>query len=161
MLTGVLKRLPSVLKVFNVKYVLVVLTLSTAFFALDSHVKGLRIDNLTEKITSNERGYRLSISEARRIAIEDKAKAEREDLNAKIKADNDYRSLRAKYDAALLRFKATRHPGRTDLPGEAAAAGNPERTGEGSVFPVTELNLEICAENTAKAETAHEWVTRP
>lgn len=160
LITGALRRLPSVLQVFNVKYVLVVLLLSTAFFALDSHVKGLKIDNLTEKIVSNEKSYRLAQEQAKARAIAEKTRIDRENLDAKIKADNDYRSLRTKYDAALLRFKA-RHPGRTNLPGETTPAGNPQGTSEGAFFPVTELDLEICAENTAKAETAHDWVTRP
>lgn len=159
-LTGVLKKLPSVLKIFNVKYVVVGLCLSTAFFALDSHVKGLKIDNLTEKISSNERQYRLAASEARRIATEDKAKIERKQLDAKIKADNDYRSLRAKYDAAVVRFKAAGTARRPNLPRETPSPGVPEGTSEGAFFLVPGLDLEICAENTAKAQIAQEWVNK-
>lgn len=90
------------------------------------------------------------------------AKAEREAQHekARVAAASSYARLSDQYRAAVLRLKARTYPGGTqsaDLREGSDAAGLPADTATGAVVSVRIEDVEICGENQAKLEAAHQW----
>ncbi len=91
-------------------------------------------------------------------ALAAKQKQEAEYAQAAKNADASYDALRARY-AALLRSKAgSGAAGKADLPGATQATGVPETTAPDASILISADDAMICAENTAKAIAAWEWV---
>ena len=80
-------------------------------------------------------------------------------------ADRNYKSLYAQYRANLVRYQALQRAAHG--PGGDQASGAAQGTngsGKGSVVPaptgpliITGQDAQICAENTAKLQAAHDW----
>jgi hypothetical protein len=81
-------------------------------------------------------------------------------------ADESYRELYAKYRANLLRYKADQGvrsgPSggqQTGTPEEPARSGASPQLYEGEIS-IAMADANICVENTARLEAAHEWALR-
>lgn len=88
---------------------------------------------------------------------------EREDYVAKADAADDrYRQLAADYRMRVAQMRAGVPARPAERVGAPDGAGGAEGAGAGAVLSdrisVSIVDVEICAENTAKARIAHEWV---
>lgn len=136
--------------------VLVILLLATSislYFTntkLKNEVRGRREDRIT---------YELAQRTAEANAYKKKVEDEAQYAERKKQADEAYTDLLTKYNAAIVRYKATKSPTvRSDLP--LSTSGSTSLEGESKGALISTEDLMICAENTAKAQIAHDWVER-
>lgn len=107
--------------------------------------------------------YARAQAEARSLALSNKLKVEAEYARKADEADSRYADLGDQYRAAVLRYKAAQGAaGRSDLPSATQAAESLDQSGGGAVIPlgtilIPENDAFICADNTARLQSAHEW----
>lgn len=130
------------------------------------YIQGLRMHSAKVEYKSEKRSHQNDINNYRQAqkSAEEQAQAAKKEQEAqydKIKSEGDarYVDLRRRFDAALLRLKASGSPPiHTDLSPQSAPPKGPDGAGQNTVVPTTLSDLEICADNTAKALVAQEWV---
>lgn len=95
-----------------------------------------------------------------------KAQAERTSLLKESKAnaaqaDANYTGLAAKYHASLVRYAQTtsgsKGPGDNQLPTPKGADGPGTSSDLPATLTITGSDAQICADNTARLEAAHDW----
>lgn len=85
-----------------------------------------------------------------------------EEFNAiKKQEDEDYADLRRRFDASLLRYRDLERTSK-DYSGAATSAtpSGSQGSRQDPLVPVPMTDLSICAENTAKALIAHDWIEK-
>lgn len=122
---------------------------------------GWRITSL--KLDAERKAHKLTIegykSQQKTYEVEaykNKIEVEKKYNEIATKADETADDLRAKYNASVLRYQASRSQVRDDhLP---LSTNTPESSdGGGKGAYVSEDDLLVCAENQARLEAAHEW----
>lgn len=94
-------------------------------------------------------------AQAERIALQKESKANAD------QADANYTGLAAKYHASLLRYAQTtsggKGPGNNQLPTTQGTDGPSPSTDLPATLTITGSDAQICADNTARLQTAHDW----
>lgn len=141
-------------------YITIGLLVATLAASAGWYVTGLRLDACKAGRTADRASYHQAQAEATTLAIIAKAAEEKRNEERRQKADEDYRALSAKYHDALGLYKAAqRKASNSNLPGEAPAPESPNGPGQSpELFAVTGEDLDICVENTARLESAVEWI---
>lgn len=102
-------------------------------------------------------------------AADDKATAIKTELQtegkaAKNEADTNYTSLLKQYDASLLRYatrpSGSKGPSNNQLPASQGTDGPSQNTVLPATLTITGDDGEVCAENTARLSTAHDWALK-
>lgn len=120
------------------------------------YVEGLRLDSCKAGRLADRESYKAAQAEATTIAVMAKAQEEKRNELKRQKADDDYRTLSAKYHDALGLYRATPRKARNpDLPRTPPPPEGTNGPGETAVVPVSDL--ETCADNTARLEVARQW----
>ena len=105
--------------------------------------------------------YRAKAAQAKADDLANKARIEAAQTQRTEVSSHDYEALRARYAAALERLRAGAAQadpgsrGNPPVPGPAGAAGPAPSAGAGAF--VSQADLAVCSENTAKAETWLSW----
>ena len=94
-------------------------------------------------------------ADAERAAIQKESKANAD------QADANYSGLLAQYHASLLRYAQANsgagQPGNHQLPAPKGTDGPSTGTQLPATITISGYDAEICAENTARLEAAHDW----
>jgi hypothetical protein len=129
------------------------LTTSAGWFITSSKLSAERLGRANDRLLYEQAQQNATIN-----ALNEKLVKEAEYDKIKAKADADYSRLLDEFRATLVRYKAAKGTtGRDNLPSPADSPAVDARPGQDTFIPVSESDLLICAENTAKALTAHEW----
>lgn len=128
-------------------------------------ITDLRLDRkeaqLEKQVLQNEndrKAYRQAQAEAEAKAQEVAREKEREYARIKAEQDASYSKLLTDYRAAVLRYTRAVQTGRTNPTIPAGTTAGVKGASRDSLIPVPEDDLRICADNTAKAQIAHDWV---
>lgn len=146
-------------------YIIVVLAVASMFSYHEWQT--VAVDLHTEKLAhaADIKAFKDSQAEADARA---KKLAETLTQQSKAKAheaDRNYKSLYAQYRANLVRYQALQRAAHGSGTGQASGtAQGSNGSGQGSVVPaptgpliITGQDAQICAENTAKLQAAHDW----
>lgn len=138
--------------------VLVLLQLGTGYGFYHEHQKYLievaahKADN-AKFIAAQQAANRQEQAVKNQLQTESKA--------AKNEADSNYSTLLAKYKLSLLRYAAGKSNSSSTGNNQLSAAQSADGPGESSELPqqitITGSDAEICAENTARLQAAHDW----
>lgn len=131
-------------------------------------VTRLRLDSAKAAVVAEQNlrkadkaNYERAQAQANARALQDKLEQEKKDRERADKADESYRDLLNKYNASLVRFKAAQGAASKQYPsGPTEASGSSDRSSSDTVFSPVTITMEdaqICAENTAKLQAAHDW----
>lgn len=106
--------------------------------------------------------YAHAQQRATELAVQQKIETEKRYEDERKKADAAYADLSGQYSAAVLRYKAAqRASGKADLPSATAGTQGIDRSGSRPVLfdgiTITEEDALICADNTARLQSAHDW----
>lgn len=121
----------------------------------DDALRGAR-----QTITENKNKYDKAQLEAANKSLQDKINKEAEDAANTEKANLAYAALYDKYRASLVRLSESQRPtAKFDMSQASSVTHGGDTTSESSGLSVTITlpDAEICAENTARLVTIHEW----
>jgi hypothetical protein len=140
-----------------------ILLLIVQTFRLQNAASELEAERLGRASDRSE--YQRAQAQATASALSEKMKKEAEYAAKADDADTRYADLSGQYRATVLRYQAAqRAASGNDLPESAGTAEGSDRSGGGAVVSVGDILIPqadalICAENTARLQAAHEWVT--
>ena len=130
-----------------------VVTSSAGWYITKGKLDGERVGRQHDRTL-----YTLEQERYKTNALNEKMLKEREYNDIKQKQDAAYSRLLDEYRTSVMRYKAVKsQDGRRYLPPSTDPASIDARPGEDSLIPIPENDLLICAENTAKAQVAHDW----
>lgn len=130
---------------------------------------GWRYDH--EGLIKERAAHQLDITNFKNAqkTADDKATAIKNQLQtegkaAKNEADTNYTSLLKQYDASLLRYathpSGSKGPSNYQLPTSQGTDGPSQNTVLPATLTITGDDGEVCAENTARLSTAHDWALK-
>lgn len=122
-----------------------------------SHTNKLLIEERAAHKADNEKIKDAQVEAEKKIKDVTKQLKEEGEKNAK-EADKKYADLYATYRHNLLRYKANQSvPSRPSGSSTGSPAESPNGPSESSELSITVTDAQICAENTARLQTAHDW----
>lgn len=151
------------------KYLIIGLAIAVAGLGASNYVLSLKLDAANARVIAEKAGrkqdrdrYVAEQAEYKAKALEAKAKKELQDAKKAADADNRVNYWRSKFNDSLVRYnRATKGSvGSTNLPGTGAEAKGSDGPSGDSFIPITVNDANICAINTARLLSAHEWATK-
>lgn len=153
-----------------IKYVLVAAAITIAGLGASTYVLSLKLDNAQSQLQAEKIGRKSDrdkyvAAQAVAKATAERIKAEKEAKYAKDAAEADERTLywRNKFNASVMRYQQTVRGkvSRPDLPGTTDEAKGSDGPSGDTFISITVNDANICATNTARLLSAHEWATKP
>lgn len=136
------------------------LAVSTYIYKLKYEAADTRAEACEAGRAADQKAVRTAQEQAEleaRLAVE---RIERENERKAQTADARYRDLNERYRASVLRYSRTPNPGATgptNTAGPADPAESVDGPSEGTHLLITTDDALICAENTARLQSGHEW----
>ena len=144
--------------------VVVVLFLAGYWYVTDLKLISARHQVDTEKALrkADQESYKAAQAKAEANALMAKAKQEKIDRDNAEKADASYRALLSKYNASLVHFaQSQRATSYANMSGQAKSPEVFNRPSADTFIPqtvnITFDDAQVCAENTARLQAAHDW----
>ena len=144
---------------FNVVHYLVValaglsITLGVLLWVSNLKLDAEKLGRENDRLT-----YQEAQKEAEVKSLKEAIQKKEEYDKIKQKADSDYLKLIDRFRGDLVRYKASQGAaGTIYLPSTPGLSDEPSGPSKDALVPVPFTDLEICAENTAKAKVAYDW----
>lgn len=152
-------------------YIIAALVLVTTVTSVGWYVTDLKLDKAKQELVTFQETVKSAQKEAELKAVKAKAEQEKKDEIRREEADTLTTDLKSKYSALLVRYaEAQRKASRANLSSPSKASEGIDGPGGDTELPAGAVNLpetltipykdaQICADNTARLEAAHEWAT--
>ena len=139
-------------------YIMGGLTIAVAALTIALYVTSSDLDACKAGRSADRASYQLASAQAEALALRQKHEVEMKYAQVAQQADENFRVLRDRYHANVVRYEAaSRASSSSNLPGTSDASSGADRSNSDPVVSIPTNDAMICADNTARLQSAQEW----